>query len=309
MDNSVGDTWRGAGSIPDFFPQDTQELLSKDATGMVHPLKTNLNQMNSRRVVIDSLQHSFDSSRPSTLEARFSNMKRVLGVKLVEVIVPRNGGVATLTLRATHTNGQNSDLIVHVNSDASLHDIGLILQSYNEVNINQVVVNSMNTNSGTLWASESYVITSLPNGFMVTVRDGSSSVNLESVVAMGDWPSHQIFQYTQNGEKVFIFAQTSRSAGKNGCPYLCVEGMGILEFPVNGGTLASNQVPRDAFCLLINDNDNQKPIVSSRSPAKWFKNPLSNLDRLTISLKKSDGSAFIIDDDDRIICIFDIICE
>lgn len=311
MDYSVGDTWRGAGSIPDFYPLDATGFVSKDATGAVHKLEQKMNQMSSRRVIIDSLQHTLDDSRPSTFEARFENMKRVAGVKLVETTVPRNGGETTLTLRVVKTDGQISDLIITVNVDASLHEIGQVLQAYNQDDVNIAIANSMNKSFGTYFASSHILIRSLPNGFFVTYRENTSDKdrNIQTIITDGEWPAHSIINHTKNLENVWIFTQTSRSSGRKGCPYLCVEGMGILEFPMQGGTLSSMQVPHDAFCLLVEDNDRQKPIVSNRSPAKWFKNPLSSLDRLTVSLKNADGSAFHISDQDRVIFIFDILCE
>ena len=181
--------------------------------------------------------------------------------------------------------------------------------AYNQASINMALVNSMNSTVGTLFTNESIVIRSIPNGFIVTTIDGSSVANLSSITTEGNWPDHTVTNYTQNSQSVWIFTQTSRSVGRKGCPYLCVEGMGILEFPVQGGTLTSTQVPHDAFCLLVEDNDRQKPIVSNRTPAKWFKNPLASLDRLRVSLKNADGSEFLMSNSDRVIFIFDILCE
>ena len=314
MERSTGNVWlSGRRGLPGFYPQEPDGLVSKDASGGIHKLAQDLSQMNSRRVVIDSQHIPLNLSSPSIFEVQFENMKRVVGVKMVEATVPRNGGTKNLILRAKHStiSSLDSDLKVTVNTDASLHDIGLVLVAYMHFDGNKNIVDAMNSNAGTLFATEKYKIISLPNGFLISVIDGAESELAGIETLGGEWPDHVVETYSNNDTSVFVFTQTSRSVGTKGCPYVCVEGMGILEFPINvgGSKEPIGNVPHDPFCVLIEDNDRQKPIVSNRSPAKWFKNPISSLDRMTVSLKNSDGSAYFLSSRDRVILIFDIICE
>jgi hypothetical protein len=215
-----------------------------------------------------------------------------------------------LKLKGINSNtARNGELLVRVSRSATLREIGLVLQQYMADDCNMNVADSMNSSSGTMWAQSSRpLIKELPNGFMICDRDDSSS-GLTSLEIHGEWPAHDVVQYTNNSKSTWIYTQTSKSTGSRGCPYVCVEGMENLEFPVSGGTYSGSSLPRDAFCMCVEDNDREKPIVADCNAAKWFKTPLSSLDRLRITLRNSDGSLFPIDDSDRAIFIFDVYCE
>lgn len=97
-------------------------------------------------------------------------------------------------------------------------------------------------------------------------------------------------------------------------PFICIDGINSrLEFPVSGGTLKPNIVlPHDAFCQILDSGR------IMRNPTKFFKTPMSMLDRLLISVRDYSNPDNLVDlsvgspdasQPVRMILIFDIYCE
>ena len=80
----------------------------------------------------------------------------------------------------------------------------------------------------------------------------------------------------------------------------------ILDAGEGYPTSATPNLP-DAFCVLMEEGG-LDPISSPYSTTRWFKTPLSSIDKLGVSIRCSDGSLYPIENG-RSLFVFDIYCE
>lgn len=228
-------------------------LTSVDSAGGTRSLDSDQHRVPTRQIVIDSMH--FDKSYTpdgKQLQAVFEPLKMVSGVRLVSCVVPRYfGPLAHAVLTATMENGDRYYLHAFAPQSSSLAHIGSTFRTSLEEDSKRAATSSFSSP----WF-QALTIKTTDIGFTVLeyYTSASDNENVKSVEldvtqfdGLGDTVKIDYgrglvsnFWDDDGGDASFTnglwhFSQRSSSVhSKYGCPYLCIQDLGNVEFSAQG---------------------------------------------------------------------------